>query len=770
MSKYLTIILLLMVFGSHLFGQAVFKEKSKVVPSDRTTLDFFGTFLDMSGDVAMICSLGTDTDENGENPLETAGAVYAYENVNGNWDMMQKLVPSDRNSQDVFGSSVAVSGTLAVIGAVLNRTDLDGMNNIRGAGAAFIFEKDAQGIWIEKQKAVASDRAEQDNFGSQVSVSGERIAVSSLFHNSRQGAVYIFEKDGNGQWNETAKLVADDAETGAAFGFSIDLEGDYLVVGAQTENDDANNENYQYQAGAVYFFERNESGEWNQAQKIVPDDRSAGDLFGYSLDIEGSRLVVGAPLQDKSANGYLNNAGAAYLFHKDENGYWSQTQKIEASDRSALDNFGNGVSLSEDLLVVGAPDEDENRDGTGTIKAAGSVYIFQADMNGQFSEIQKVVTSDRMEDDKIGRFSSIKMENKQLVIGSFAQDLNEDGVQPLSNAGAVYFFELTTEILSPIISIPSVQYGQTVEIDLSPDPDDVFSTDQYRFVSATNGQVHINDEQVATGSLFDPSAQIIFRSSHAGNASISFSKLSGANESSISTHEFQVMRAPLTIKANDQTKSYGEVDPDFTFEIKAGLLLGTDVISGDLARDIGEDAGTYSILQGNVDAGSNYIVDFAEGTLVINKAQTTIELDDLIQEADGTIKEPTVITEPSNLSYSISWDAGSTPTRAGNHNFTVTVKETNYEGEKSGTLKLIQVLGLTDTPVNVYPNPTQDYLVIETNEVLQAEVLSLDGKQLLQGSSASKIDLSLLPNGIHLLRLTNEKGETKTFRFVKRTN
>ena len=109
-----------------------------------------------------------------------------------------------------------------------------------------------------------------------------------------------------------------------------------------------------------------QNGKWSQIQKLQASDKQAGDRFADAVAISGEWALVGADSEDAGGN----NAGAAYLFHY-QNGKWSQTQKLQASDKQAGDNFGDAVAISGEWALVGAYYEDTG--GTN----AGAAYIFQ---------------------------------------------------------------------------------------------------------------------------------------------------------------------------------------------------------------------------------------------------------------------------------------------------------------------------------------------------------------------------------------------------------
>jgi hypothetical protein len=81
---------------------------------------------------------------------------------------------------------------------------------------------------------------------------------------------------------------------------------------------------------------------------------------------------------------------------------------------------------------------------------------------------------------------------------------------------------------------------------------------------------------------------------------------------------------PVTVTVDGKSKTYGDIDPAFTYQFTAGTLVGTDALSGSLTRAAGENVGTYAITQGSLDAGANYTVSFTGATLTVNPRPLTI--------------------------------------------------------------------------------------------------------------------------------------------------
>jgi hypothetical protein len=168
-------------------------------------------------------------------------------------------------------------------------------------------------------------------------------------------------------WTATAtaqtefKLKAHDTAAHDKFGKSVSISGDYAIVGA-----DRNDDNGGLPVGSAYIFRRSGTS-WSQQAKLTASDASPSqfDNFGFSVSIDGDYAIVGAVGHDDDGT----ESGAAYIFRRSGTS-WSQQAKLTASDAAENDNFGNSVSISGDYAIVGAL----NNDDAG--QASGSAYIF----------------------------------------------------------------------------------------------------------------------------------------------------------------------------------------------------------------------------------------------------------------------------------------------------------------------------------------------------------------------------------------------------------
>lgn len=260
---------------------------------------------------------------------------------------------------------------------------------MESAGAAYIFERLGNGNWTEVQKIVASDRRPTDYFGGGVAINGTIALIGALSRDeappsggslmSSMGAAYIFERDNSGNWVETQKLLSSDREEFDRFGGAVALSKDYIIIGADSEDHDLSGGSYKKSSGSAYIFEKDGTGTWVEVQKVVASDRSIDDRFGNQVAIDGDFAIIGTASNgtDVSGGNFLKDAGAAYIFHRDVNGTWKEVQKLVANDRAPEDFFGWHVSISGGNAFVGAVGEDEDVSGGNSKHLSGSTYMFE---------------------------------------------------------------------------------------------------------------------------------------------------------------------------------------------------------------------------------------------------------------------------------------------------------------------------------------------------------------------------------------------------------
>ena len=421
-------------------GAQSFRELTKMMASEPDTMDKFGSNVSISGDYAIVGAYLDDDDAFGKNSIFNAGAAYIFErDVKGNWKESQKLVASDRSRNDWFGKFASISGDYAIVGAY--QKDF-------GTGSAYIFERNLNGHWRETQKLNASDKRALDWFGSCVHiyqdyalVGASREDEDSSGTNTLNGAgsLYVFKRDLVGTWIEVQKLVSSDRSEEDRFGCSVSRSGEYLIVGALFEDDDSFGVNTLSKAGSAYIFKRDMNGIWTETEKIVASDRNIDDLFGAQVSMSDGYAIVGAYGDDGDESGrdYLTNAGAAYIFERDSSGHWTESQKLVASTRERLDGFGGSVSLSGIYSIISASNRDDAR---------GIAYIFKRENSGNWIEYETLEASDGKTYDGFG--SSVSISGDCIIVGAPRKDAEPSTIRHVEAAGFVYFFELLPKVPS----------------------------------------------------------------------------------------------------------------------------------------------------------------------------------------------------------------------------------------------------------------------------------------------------------------------------------
>lgn len=310
--------------------------------------------------------------------------------------------------------------------------------------------------FTEIDKVVGSYRAEDTRFGQAVAITDQFAMVGTYGYDDNgpnRGALFVFEKQGL-NWVETQLLTNSDEENYDRFGWSVAIDGNYMVVGAIGEDDDLTGNNSMSKSGAAYIFE-NQSGTWVEIQKIIASDRSIDDEFGWSVDIDGNTIIIGAHQDFEDVNGLnpIHHAGSSYIFEKNGSGVWIETQKIIGSGRAPdivypngysgedlSDQFGHSVGISGDYIIVGALNHDWDPTNTVSTWQTGAAYIFER-IGGTWIEVQKIRNADNIVSGGWERFGSdVAIDSNIIAVGVWSQDYSVTGTDYMKNAGAIYTF------------------------------------------------------------------------------------------------------------------------------------------------------------------------------------------------------------------------------------------------------------------------------------------------------------------------------------------
>ena len=383
------------------------------------------------------------------------------------WSQQAYVKAANAEASDSFGTSAAISGDTLVVGAVgedSNQTTITNGatasvdNSASDAGAVYVYLRSG-GVWSQQAYLKAANAEANDNFGYSVAISGDTLVVGATNEDSSQttitngttassdnstgnsGAVYVYLRSG-GVWSQQAYLKAPNAGVSDAFGNSVAISGDTIVVGAASEDSNeititngstASGDDSVNSSGAAYVFVRSGTT-WSQQAYLKAPNARAGDELGYRVAISGNTIVVGADGEDSnqttvtngntaSSDNSASNAGAAYVFVRSGT-TWSQQAYLKAANAEAGDNFGTSVAISGDTIVVGASQEDSNQttitngstaSSDNSASNAGAAYVFvRSGTNWSQQAYLKAPNTGR--DNNFG--TSVAISSDSIVVGA----------------------------------------------------------------------------------------------------------------------------------------------------------------------------------------------------------------------------------------------------------------------------------------------------------------------------------------------------------------
>ncbi len=251
-------------------------EEAKLTGSDGQC---FGLSVSIDGDYAIIGAHGDD---------DFTGAAYIFKRNGTNWTQQAKLIASDGEKIDCFGRSVSIDGDYAIIGAYV-------------AGSAYIFERNGTN-WTQQAKMTGTE----NSFAFSVSIYGDYAIIGDHYGNGEKGVAYVFKRNSTA-WSEETKLTASDGAEFDDFGCSVSIDGEYAIVGAESNDDNGSH------SGSAYIFKRNDTA-WIEEAKLIASDGASCDFFGNSVSIDGDYAVAGASFDDDNGD----ESGSAYVLKKNQ--------------------------------------------------------------------------------------------------------------------------------------------------------------------------------------------------------------------------------------------------------------------------------------------------------------------------------------------------------------------------------------------------------------------------------------------------------------------
>jgi FG-GAP repeat protein len=321
-------------------------EQAKLTASDAAAGKDFGSSVAIDGNTAVVGADGGGV---------KIGSAYVSVRSGTTWTEQDELTEPGSPPADRFGFAVAIFGETVVVGAI----DYSGSR-----GAAFVFVRSGT-TWSLQATLIAADGLPSDYFGGSVAISGSTALIGAFNSGGSKGAAYVFVRSGT-TWAQKKKLTASDGAAFNYFGSSVAIDGSTAVVGSGGPN--AHGKAYVYVgSGAI----------WTEQTKLTNSDGAPNDDFGNSVAISGANALIGAPAF------LTSNPGAAYIFHRSGSA-WAQQPKLTASDGAANDRFGSRVAISGTVAVVTTDFKNA---------LAGEGYVFMIS-GGAWSEQATLEASD----------------------------------------------------------------------------------------------------------------------------------------------------------------------------------------------------------------------------------------------------------------------------------------------------------------------------------------------------------------------------------------
>jgi choice-of-anchor B domain-containing protein len=295
-----------------------------------------------------------------------------------------------------FGSAIVIAGPDVIIGrpGVVTGFPLPAGQ----PGGVHVFRRGAQG-WAEAGPVTAAGVAEMDGFGLSIAVDGNIMAIGAPRTSASRGAVYVFERNASGAWNERAKLSAADAAEGQRFGNAVAVSGNAILVGAPGGA---------AEQGAVIAFRRGAAANaWSESGRLTGTGLAAGDGFGTAMAISGDALLVGAPGPAAALFSQARSRpGQAFVFRRGANGTWTEEAKLAITDDARLRSLGNALAIAGTDAYLGTPMADQ---------AQGAVHHFRREAAG-WSYAGKITAAAPQPASFFG--ASIAVDGSEMAVGA----------------------------------------------------------------------------------------------------------------------------------------------------------------------------------------------------------------------------------------------------------------------------------------------------------------------------------------------------------------
>ncbi len=429
------------------------------------------------------------------------------------------------------------------------------------------------------------------------------------------------------------------------------------------------------------------AGGWNQQGQLLATDGVTGDLFGASVTISGDIIVVGAPADD-------GNSGAAYVFVRN-GATWSQQAKLTAgngADRATGDAFGVSVSIDGNTVIVGSPNDD-NENGAD----AGSAYVFVQGGSSWSQQAKLTANDENAVFDSFG--SSVAVSSDTVIVGANLDDASS----AIMNSGSAYIFTRS-----------GVVWSQQAKLLAGDDA----ANDQFGFAVA----ISLNTAVVgayfddASSAIFDTGSTYVFtRSGSSWGLPVKLSA-SDADNSDFFGRSVAISKDIIIVGSHlDDTARGVDSGSAYVFRgtnwVEQTKLTASDGATNDhLGRSVAISGDT--VIVGSlfddtsvVDSGSAYVYDLNQpptadaGGPYSGDEDTAIGLAATASDPDGDTLTYAWTSDGASCAFADASVLSTTFTCAEPGSYTVTLSVTDLLGESASDTAAVVVNDISEAPI-----------------------------------------------------------------------
>ena len=407
-------------------------------PYSTSIEDYFGYKLAVSGDYAIVSAIGEDDAAPTAYGYPQSGKAYIFNVTTG---VLLHILDNPNAGvvgnpttfyQDQFGSSVAISGNYAIVGAIGE----DGGGD--DSGKVYIYNVTTGALLFTLNNPNPYSTGTYDWF-SEVAVSGDYAIVGAYGEgeagNNYSGKAYIFNVTTGALVHTLNNPNAYDTSANDEFGYEVAMSGNYAIVGVRLEDDAGGTS-----SGKAYIFNVTTGALVHTLNNPNAYDTSAGDAFGMSVAISDNYAIIGATGEDDAGG---TSSGKAYIFNVTTGALVHTLDNPNAYGTSANDQFGSSVAISGNYAIVSTYLED---DAGGT--SSGKAYIFNVTTGALVHTLNNPNAYDTSANDLFG--SSVAISGNYAMVGAYKEH-DADGF----NSGKAYIFDVTTGALVRTLNNPN---------------------------------------------------------------------------------------------------------------------------------------------------------------------------------------------------------------------------------------------------------------------------------------------------------------------------